>query len=109
MTARRQPRRRSKPVTLRTCKTDADRIKRAEWITAKTRQLYDSAIALGMTVTGDWRVSADDAARLIGCSPGTLKNNRTNPDWPTPARTFPITYSLRALATWAWNHSGADD
>lgn len=68
------------------------------------RLLRDSAIAGGMTITGDGRVSEADAAALLGFTAGGFRNMRQEGKGP---RSFGlgvggsrVSYRLADLASW---------
>jgi hypothetical protein len=80
----------------------------ADRIEATGRLLEARCREAGMLVTGDGRVSENDAALLLCLAPGTLANMRRDGGAPahfrTPMAGAKVTYRLTALA--AWVHCG---
>lgn len=78
---------------------------------ATTLALLDAARALDMSMTADKRVSAADAARLVGYSTATLRNMRaegSGPRWyrMTAGNGSRVSYGLRDLADWIEEQGG---
>lgn len=91
------------PIALRAKLTDEQMLERAEWIARTTQRLHTSACEQDMAVTGDWRIRASDAARLVNVSEGTLANLRSHGAGPAYLKVGrQVTYGFRDLAIWLW-------
>jgi hypothetical protein len=71
-------------------------------VTAK--RLERAAIALGMAISGDGRISEVDAAKLLGLAAGYLKQLRSEGNGPANFRLglngCRLSYRLADVATW---------
>ena len=93
------------PPALRVTLTDEQLLERAEWVLATTQRLLASASDQNMPVTGDWRVNACDADRLLGLPAGTLANLKCRGEGPVYLKMGRhVSYGLRDLALWLWAH-----
>ena len=77
----------------------------AERIEQTTALLRQAALAGGMAITADGRISESAAAELIGYQPATLRTMRntfgTGPTWyRAPAGGAQVSYRLADLAAW---------
>lgn len=107
MTRRRQPRQTTKPTTLQTMPTPAERAERQRAVARIANQLEKAALARGLWVSGDGRIYPQDVKALTGLDVRTIANHRGDPAWPQPATLRPTTYTLASLAARIYDTSPA--